>query len=436
MMQTIYWNTLDTNKKDLILRRPCEKNAVLDEKVQEIIASVKSKKDLTLFELTQKYDNAKIEKIRVSEDEFIYAKNKNQKNDLDSVKIAINRIQNYQQQCLPKKIIIDSQDGIVCKKVPTAINRVGLYVPGGTAPLLSTLLMLAIPAKIAGCKTRVLCTPPDSEGKINSLLLEAAELCGIDIVCKIGGAQAIAAMAYGTESVPKVDKIFGPGNAWVTLAKKFVALDPQGAAIDLPAGPSEVLVIADKNANPAFIAADLLSQAEHGADSQVLLITPCEKLARTVTQCIELQFKNLSRKSLIEKSLRNSAIILVKDIKQAIEISNNYAPEHLILQLDNSEIYLEKITNAGAVFVGQWTPESMGDYINGANHVLPTSGYASRFSGLSVADFMKYISVQTVSKQGLQALGPIAMQLADIEGLEAHRNAVNIRLDYLRGLNG
>lgn len=434
-MNILNWNKLSDTKRRSLLMRPVAKNTELSQQVKSILFQVKKEGDNALLELTKKYDNAKLDNILVTDNEFKNAENSVQNNILNSIETAISRIENYQRKCLQKEITVDTNDGIICRKIPTPIERVGLYVPGGTAPLISTLIMLSIPAKIAGCPTRVLCTPPNTEGKINPILLTAAKLCGIDTVCKIGGAQAIAAMAYGTESVPKVNKLYGPGNTWVTQAKQLVAQDPDGAAIDMPAGPSEVLVIADETAKPEFIASDLLSQAEHGEDSQVIFLTQSEKIAQDVVNCIESQLETLSRKEIIRKSLNNSRIILVNDLTQAFEISNQYAPEHLIVQLKNAENYIELIRNAGAVFLGEWTPESMGDYINGSNHVLPTYGYADRFSGLSVADFMKYISFQSVSKEGLQALGPMAMQLAEIEGLDAHKKAVDIRLNCLRCAN-
>jgi len=275
-----------------------------------------------------------------------------------------------------------------------------------------------------------MCTPPNSQGKINPMLLVTAKRCGIDTIYKVGGAQAIAALAYGTESIPPVDKIVGPGNACVTKAKQIVAAE-NVVSIDMPAGPSEVLVIADENADPEFVASDLLSQAEHGEDSQVILLSTSDQLAHNVARSIASQLTMLSRQSIAEKALNNSRLIVVRDLAQAFKISNDYAPEHLILQIEEASSYVEKIENAGAVFIGKWTPESMGDYINGANHVLPTEGFATRLSGLSVADFMKYISVQEVSQQGLKALGPAAMQLADIEGLTAHKKAIESRLEMM-----
>jgi histidinol dehydrogenase len=309
-----------------------------------------------------------------------------------------------------------------------AIDAVGLYVPAGTAPLPSAAIMLAVPAAIAGCPTRILCTPPRPDGTADPAVVVAATRAGIGDIFKIGGAQAIAAMAYGTESVPRVRKIFGPGNAWVTCAKTVVSADPDGAAIDMPAGPSEVLVIADANASAEFVAADLLSQAEHGADSQVMLLTTSASFAGEVRAEVERQLRLLSRAAIAEQSLINSRIIVVDDVNSAIEVSNRYAPEHLILQFSNARDALPAIRNAGSVFVGPWTPESVGDYCSGTNHVLPTYGYASSYSGLGVDQFMRQMTVQELSRDGLQGLGPTVTTLAGLEGLDAHAAAVTRRL--------
>ena len=429
-MKIIDWNTVNDDEKKALLKRPSAQNEALSAQVKKIISTVKKDGDSALLAFSQQYDNAALTSLRVSDDEFNEAEQCVKYSALESIQIAIQRIENYQRQCRPKEIMVDTQDGIVCRRIPTPIVRVGLYVPGGTAPLLSTLMMLAIPANIAGCKTRVMCTPPNSQGKINPMLLVTAKSCGIDAIYKVGGAQAIAALAYGTESIPPVDKIVGPGNAWVTKAKQIVAAE-NAVSIDMPAGPSEVLVIADENANPEFVASDLLSQAEHGEDSQVILLSTSDQLAQSVARSIASQLVALPRKSIAEKALNNSRLIVVQNLAQAFKLSNDYAPEHLILQVNEASSYVEKIENAGAVFIGKWTPESMGDYINGANHVLPTEGFATRLSGLSVADFMKYISIQEVSQQGLKALGPAAMQLADIEGLTAHKKAIESRLDMM-----
>jgi len=315
-----------------------------------------------------------------------------------------------------------------CERVVRPIESVGLYVPAGSAPLPSTALMLGIPARIAGCKTRILCSPVQSSGRVDSAVLYAARVAGVHRVFKLGGAQAIAAMAYGTKSVPKVDKIFGPGNTWVTEAKAQVDRDPAGAARDYPAGPSEVLVIADESANAAFVAADLLSQAEHGADSQVLLVTTSGKLGKAVIAAVAEQKARLKRSKLVEGALAHSSVLVVGDLKTAFAISNRYAPEHLILQIEKPRAWLDKVTAAGSVFLGPWTPESVGDYCSGTNHVLPTYGFAKRYSSLGVTDFLRSMTVQELSFAGLRAIGPVATTLAGLEGLDAHAWAVNERL--------
>jgi histidinol dehydrogenase len=327
---------------------------------------------------------------------------------------------------LPKTLRLN-KNGIDAWKEYKAIERVGLYIPGGTAPLVSTLLMLAIPAVIAKCREIIVVTPPNKNGEINPAIIYAAKLCGINKIFAVGGAQAIAALAYGTETIPKVVKIFGPGNKYVTEAKLQVAQDPCGAALDMPAGPSEVLVIADDRANAQLVAADLLSQAEHDVDSKVILITTSQSLANQVDEALTAQLKNLQRQKIITKSLENAAIIIVDCLDEAFAISNIFAPEHLILQIDNPRNYLNFVQNAGSVFIGRWSAEALGDYASGPNHVLPTYGYAKSYSGLGVESFMKSITFQEVSKEGLLALAPTVETLAQLEGLDAHKIAVNLR---------
>jgi len=328
---------------------------------------------------------------------------------------------------------VDTMPGVHCERVVRAIESVGLYVPAGNAPLPSTALMLGVPARLAGCKTRILCSPVQASGRVDSAVLYAARIAGVERVFKLGGAQAIAAMAYGTESVPKVDKIFGPGNTWVTEAKAQVDRDPAGAARDYPAGPSEVLVIADAHANAAFVASDLLSQAEHGADSQVLLLTTSMDLAQAVAAALEMQKARLTRRELVEGALAHSSTLVVEDLASAFEISNRYAPEHLILQIERPREWLPRVAAAGSVFLGPWTPESVGDYCSGTNHVLPTYGYARRYSSLGVADFQRSMTVQELTPEGLRNLGPIATTLANLEGLDAHAWAVDERLAVAGG---
>ena len=429
-MKTVIWKNLDSSEKTKILSRPKLSDHInINELTYKIIHSVKEHGDKVLYDYTKKYDGALLKKLTVSSNEIDSALSKLDPQKIDAINTAINRITHYHQQFLPNTKIVDTNDGIICKKLPRPIQAVGLYVPGGTAPLISTLIMLAIPAKIAKCPLKILCTPPDQNGEINPYLLYIAKLCGIDKLFKIGGAQAIAAMAFGTKTVPKVNKIYGPGNTWVTAAKLAVSKDPQGASIDLPAGPSEVMIIADHNADPSFIAADLLSQAEHGKDSQVLLVTNSPNLADSVSIEIKKILNRMSRKHIASEALSYSSIILVNNFKEAFNICNTYAPEHLILHMEEPRQYVDNIKNVGAVFLGAFTPEALGDYITGSNHVLPTYGYAKSYSGLSVTDYMTFISVQEANQEGFNKIARPTMQLADIEGLEAHKLAVSIRLE-------
>jgi histidinol dehydrogenase len=346
---------------------------------------------------------------------------------------AIANIESFHAAQQLPPLSVETTPGVRCERITRAIGAVGLYVPAGSAPLPSAVIMLAVPARLAGCPRRVLCTPPARDGGANAAVLVAAQLCGIETVFKVGGAQAIAALAYGTASIPKVDKIFGPGNAWVTAAKQQVAADPDGAAVDLPAGPSEVLVIADDSAQPAFVASDLLAQAEHDPQSQAILVTPSEKLAGEVAAEVQRQMTSLSRHAILVKSIAASRCIVVPDLATAIEVSNEYAPEHLLLQIRQARGALGQIRNAGSIFLGDWSPEPMGDYCSGTNHVLPTYGYARAYSGLSLTDFSKRITVQELTPEGLRELGPVAATLANLEGLDAHAAAVERRLAVLEG---
>ncbi len=435
MMNTIKWQKLDPLERKRCLQRPAMKMQDLTLSVSSIIERVKNQGDNALLMYTEKFDHICLSEICVNNKLINTAESLVTAKECQYLYEAASRIENYQRACVPREVTVDTNDGIVCRRRPVAIDSVGLYVPGGSAPLISTLLMLAIPAKVAGCATKVLCTPPNKNGDIDPLLLLAAKYCGIEQIFKVGGAQAIAAMAYGTESVPQVNKIFGPGNAWVTAAKTFVANDINGASIDMPAGPSELMVIADQCANASFVAADLLSQAEHGPDSQVILITDSVSFSQQIVAEIKKQNNTMLRKDIIVQSLLNSTVIIVDEIKEAVNICNSYAPEHLSLQVENPQQYLSSIRNAGAIFIGPWTPETMGDYVNGANHVLPTYRCANRMSGLSVADFMKYISIQEVTSLGLDNLAPMAMFMAEAEGLDAHKNAVERRVKYLKELS-
>lgn len=435
-MKLYIWDTLSEVEKLKVLARPVLSSAAdMLEKTNQIINQVRSTGDAALISLTEQYDRVYLDKLQVSTEEMTQAFNKVSSKNRNALEFAINRIEMNHQYQLPKALMTKTCEGVFCERQARPIQRVGLYIPGGTAPLVSTVLMLAVPAKIANCGLRILCTPPNQKGEIDPNILVAAQLCGIEKIFKLGGAQAIAAMAYGTESISKVDKIFGPGNAWVTQAKVLIAQDPMGASIDMPAGPSEVMVIADNYANADYVAADLLSQAEHGRDSQVMLVTFSEQFAKQVDQSIKFQLKQLPRKNIASEALLNSRFIIANDMDQAVSISNMYAPEHLILQVNSPETYIPQIQNAGAVFLGQWTPETVGDYVTGSNHVLPTFGYARSYSGLSVMDFMKFISFQTVTREGLKIIGPYAERLAEIEGLQGHKRAVTLRLEEERVLN-
>ncbi len=428
-MKTHTWNNLSATEQQLQLARPASSQLYsIQEKTQKIIDRVKAEGDSALIALTATHDQVALAQLAITASEFTTAKNQISSKAQAALKSAFQQITTYHQAQQPGIHKIETAPGIYCERLPRAIDRVGLYVPGGSAPLISTLLMLAIPAQLAGCPLRILCTPPNKAGTIDPHLLAAAELCDIQQIYKVGGAQAIAAMAYGTQSIPKVDKIFGPGNAWVTAAKMLVSQDANGASIDMPAGPSELLVIADSHANPEFVAADLLSQAEHGPDSQVLLLTPSAELAAQVNNELRQQLPHLLRCAIAEQALEHGRIIIVPTLDQAFIISNTYAPEHLSLQVANPENYLPHISNVGAVFMGTWSAEAMGDYITGSNHVLPTSGFARACSGLSLVDFMKFISVQKVTESALHKLGPFVEHLAELEGLGAHKNAVSIRL--------
>jgi histidinol dehydrogenase len=423
------WDNLDTEARSAMLSRPAVRdNESVRVTAAEIISAVRSGGDATLRALTNKFDGAELDALKVSERELAAAARELKPVALAAIDLAITNVRRFHEPQLPLSIEVETMPGVSCKRVSHAIDSVGLYVPAGTAPLPSAAIMLAVPAAIAGCPTRIMCTPPRPDGSADPAVLVAASRSGVTDIYKVGGAQAIAAMAYGTETVPKVCKLFGPGNAWVTSAKTQVSSDPGAAAIDMPAGPSEVLVIADGNASPEFVAADLLSQAEHGVDSQVVLLTPSKDLARQVQTEIEAQLALLSRADIARQALQNSLTILVRDIEMAIEISNQYAPEHLILQFTDAREALPSIRNAGSVFVGPWSPESVGDYCSGTNHVLPTYGAANTYSGLGVDQFMRQMTVQELTRDGLAELGDAVVTLSELEGLDAHAAAVTRRL--------
>jgi histidinol dehydrogenase len=431
-MRVVDWDELDTKGRRATLARPAqERRADLLDRAREIIEAVRRDGDDALREYTRRFDRVELDVLSVSPAEFAAARRALQPDQIAALERAIRNVRAFHAAQLPEPLSLETMPGVRCERIIRPIGSVGLYVPAGSAPLPSTVVMLAIPAQLAGCPRRVLCTPPAPNGSANPGVLVAAELCGIDTVFKVGGAQAIAALAYGTQSVPKVDKIFGPGNAWVTAAKQLVANDPAGAACDLPAGPSEVLVIADEAAAPDLVAADLLAQAEHDTQAQAMLVTPSRELAVAVVAAVQTQALGLSRRAILEVSLATSRCIVVADLAAAISVANDYAAEHLILHVREPRRWLPQILSAGSIFLGEWSPEPMGDYCSGTNHVLPTYGYARAYSGLSVVDFVKRITVQELSPAGLRALGPVAVTLAKLEGLDAHANAVTRRLSLL-----
>ena len=413
-----------------ILKRPVLNMETLRGTVCEVLDKVKTEGDKAVIEYEKRFDKVQLESLAVTEEEMKEA----EKNVPIELKVAILLAQrniytfHKKQKFEGKKV--ETMEGVTCWQKAVGIEKVGLYIPGGTAPLFSTVLMLAVPARVAGCKEIVLCTPPNKEGKIHPAILYAAQVSGVSKIFKAGGVQAIGAMAYGTESVPKVFKIFGPGNQYVMAAKQQVSL--HDVAIDMPAGPSEVEVIADETANPAFVAADLLSQAEHGVDSQVVLITTSEKLLNEVEYEVQHQLSRLPRWQMAEKSLENSKLILVKDMEEAIAMTNEYAPEHLIIETSNYMELAEKVVNAGSVFLGSYTPESAGDYASGTNHTLPTNGYAKAYSGVSLDSFIRKITFQEINREGIQNIGPAIEVMAANEQLDAHKNAVSIRLASLK----
>lgn len=409
-----------------LLQRPVMDQLSLEKKVRKVLQKVKDGGDKALKKFTKDFDGARIRKIMVSEKEIIDATGKVAAELKEAIKLAANNIAAFHSSQLGEEQVIETMPGIKCWRRSVPIEKVGLYIPGGTAPLFSTVLMLGIPAKLAGCKEIILCSPPQKDGTIHPVILFAAQTVGISKIYKSGGAQAIAAMAFGTETVPKVFKIFGPGNQYVTCAKQLV--QSEGVAIDMPAGPSEVCVLADEFANPVFIAADLLSQAEHGADSQVLLVTTSQKLASEVRTEIENQLRDLPRQSIASKALENSRSIIVKTKEDAIDLVNEYAAEHLIIACEDDEAIAEKIVNAGSVFLGNYSPESAGDYASGTNHALPTNAFAKSYSGVSVDSFVKKITWQKLTKEGLIQIAHAVQTMAKAEGLDAHANAVAIRL--------
>ncbi|WP_339751797.1 histidinol dehydrogenase [Algoriphagus aquimarinus] len=418
----------DTWKKHLA--RPVFKTKEINKIVKPILRKVKRNGDKALLKFALEYDHVELDSLFPSEQEIQAASAAISAELKDAINVAKTNIERFHMAQATPELVDEVMPGVVCRRKSVPIQKVGLYIPGGTAPLFSTVLMLGIPAVLAGCKEIVLCTPPNKEGKIHPAILYTANLIGINKIVKVGGAQAIAAMTFGTDSVPKVDKIFGPGNQFVTAAKQTAT--KYGVAIDMPAGPSEVLVYADDTAIPAFVAADLLSQAEHGVDSQVILVTDSEKFAQRVIKEIDAQLEDLPRKDLAKKALSNSRAVIIDEMETALELINFYAPEHLIISIEKEDEAVAGIYNAGSVFVGNFTPESAGDYASGTNHTLPTYGYARNYSGVSLDSFLKKMTYQKISPEGLKNLGPTIEVMAENELLQAHKNAVTIRLKHLK----
>ena len=431
-MKRLVWSELDAATRVQALHRPAQSSAVdTRAAVARIIAEARAGGDAGLLALTRRFDRCALDTLAVGADEFAAAEAALTESLRAAIRDALARIDAFHRAGAPQAFSLETAPGVVCERVLRPIGRVGLYVPAGGVPLPSTALMLGVPARIAGCRDVILCTPPRSDGRCDEAVLFAAQLCGIERVFKLGGAQAIAAMAYGCGSVPRCDKLFGPGNVWVTEAKQQVALDVDGAAVDLPAGPSEVLVIADAGADPRFVAADLLAQAEHGADSQVILVTDSAPLVEAVADEVEAQCRRLPRAEVAALALAHARLILVDSLDAAVQVSNAYAPEHLILNVEQPRALLAAVQSAGSIFLGRWSPESVGDYCSGTNHVLPTYGHARAWSGLSVAAFQKQITVQQLSAQGLRTIGPCAVTLARAERLDAHARAVSLRLEAM-----
>ena len=433
-MKIIDWQTASPDARRAALARPAaDSRDEVFRQAAAIVSAVRAEGDVAIRRFTRQFGGGDLQDLRASSAEFAAARAALDAGQIAAIERAVANVSAFHEAQKSAPLAVDTMPGVRCERITRPIESVGLYVPAGSAPLPSTAIMLAVPARIAGCPARAIASSPGPDGKLHAAVLVAAETCGVDTVYKMGGAQAIAALAFGTESVRKVDKIFGPGSAWVTAAKQIVAADANGAAIDLPAGPSEVLVIADDTADPAFVAADLLAQAEHDVIAQVVLVTPSRELAEAVSAELAAQTSQLTRREIVAQSMAHARCLLVADIDQAVSVSNDYAPEHLIIQTRNPRDLLDNVSCAGSVFLGAWSPESIGDYCSGTNHVLPTYGYARSYSGVSLIEYQKRITVQELSAQGLQALGPTAITLSGMEGLDAHGNAVKVRLRKLDG---
>lgn len=432
----INWSTLTSAQQVEALARPAmADSAKLRATVADILTEVLTRGDEAVLEFTRRFDSPALTDLKLSIEKRDELAARVTPEVQDAIQTAFANVKQFHEAQYPQDIRLTTTPGVVCEQRFTALEAVGLYIPGGSAPLPSTVMMLGVPAMVAGCERKVLCTPPNAEQEIAPEIAFAAKCCGIGEIYLCGGAQAIAAMAFGTDIITKVDKIFGPGNSFVTEAKQQVSQRADGAAIDMPAGPSEVLVLADESADADFVASDLLSQAEHGPDSQAILVTNSAELIEAVEAAVAKQLAQLSRNSIASKAMENARYILTGSVNEAIAVSNQYAPEHLIVQCDNSRGLLPLIKHAGSIFLGPWSPESAGDYASGTNHVLPTYGYARNYSSLGLLDFMRRYTIQELSEDGMRNLGPAIMQLADAEGLDAHRNAVGFRLDKLNKQN-
>lgn len=412
-----------------ILKRPTQTVSVIESVVNDVFKEVLADGDKAIKKYTSKFDKVSLDNLLASEQEIIDAEHEVSESLKEAIQLAKRNIEIFHEAQRTDKITVTTVPGVQCWQEKRPIQKVGLYIPGGTAPLFSTILMLAIPAKLAGCKEIALCTPPNKEGKVNPAILYTAKLCGVTKIIKVGGIQAIAGMTFGTESIPQVYKIFGPGNQYVTVAKQIAT--KHGVAIDMPAGPSELLVYADDSANPAFVASDLLSQAEHGTDSQVILVSTSKEMMDRVEVEVEAQLEQLPRKDIAIKAIENSKLIYVEDKQTASDLINEYGPEHYIICAENEDFFVENIENAGSVFVGNYTPESAGDYASGTNHTLPTNGYAKQYSGVNLDSYMKSMTFQKITPEGIQSIGKAIEEMAHAEGLEAHKNAVTLRLKSL-----
>ncbi|WP_299157142.1 histidinol dehydrogenase [uncultured Tenacibaculum sp.] len=423
---------LNKNNWESLLQRPTKTVEDIEKTVTKIFKEIKVDGDIAVNKYTLLFDSVNLNTIEVTSKEVVNAGKLVSEELKAAIQQAKNNIEVFHAAQKTEKVAVETTNGVLCWQEKRGIEKVGLYIPGGTAPLFSTVLMLAVPAKTAGCKEIVLCSPPDKNGEINPAILYTASICGVTKIYKVGGIQAIASLTFGTKTIPKVSKIFGPGNQYVTVAKQLST--KYGVAIDMPAGPSELLVIADNSANPTFVASDLLSQAEHGADSQVVLVSDSKELIDNVSSEIQKQVLDLPRKEIIEKALKNTKAILIKDEYEAINFVNDYAPEHLIIATENDDFFIDKIINAGSVFIGNYTPESAGDYASGTNHTLPTNGFAKAYSGVNLDSFTKSITFQKISKIGIQNIGKTIELMAAAEGLEAHKNAVTLRLKEINNV--